>query len=53
MTVGATATLAHVAGAPVEEMLPLLLAAGATASVGVRVAWERLRSRVRARTPSR
>jgi hypothetical protein len=49
----ATATLAHAAGVPVEEVLPLVLAAGATASVGVRVAWARLRSRVRARTPSR
>jgi hypothetical protein len=44
--VGAT-TLAHAAGLPVEEVLPLLLAGGATASVGLRLAWDRIRSRVR------
>lgn len=49
----AAVTLAHAAGVPVEEILPLVLAAGATASVGLRVAWHRLRERFGSRRAPR
>jgi hypothetical protein len=35
--------LAHVAGLPVEEMLVVALAGGTTASLGLRLAWRRVR----------
>jgi hypothetical protein len=35
--------LAHVAGLPVEEVLVLALASGTTASLGLRLAWRRVR----------
>jgi hypothetical protein len=42
-----TTLLAHAAGVPVEELLPLALAAGTTASVGLRIVWARSRRRLR------
>ena len=46
-----TTLLAHAAGVPVEELLPLALAAGTTISVGVRIVWARLRRRTAGRAP--
>jgi hypothetical protein len=40
-----TTLLAHVAGVPVEELLPLALAGATAASVGLRLAWARVRLR--------
>lgn len=39
--------IAHVSGLPIEEVVSLALAAGATASLGARVAWQRMVSRRR------
>jgi hypothetical protein len=46
-------TIAHIAGAPVEELLPFLASSGAAVAVAVNMALGSLRDRRRRRTPER